>query len=71
MASGLVWLVRTGRSFQESEVELAEYGPEALDFYRKVRQSIRARSAGGTLIVNVDDPGAMIFVNEGYAGWER
>jgi hypothetical protein len=62
------WMTEVVGSFQESEIELANYGPEALDFYRKVRQSIRARSAGGTLIVNVDDAGAMIFVNEGYAG---
>jgi hypothetical protein len=62
------WMTEVVGSFQESEIELANYGPEALDFYRKVRQSIRARSAGGTLIVNIDDAGAMIFVNEGYAG---
>jgi hypothetical protein len=62
------WMTEVVGSFQESEVDVANYGPEALVFYQKVRQSIRARSVGGTLIVSVDDAGSMIFVNEGYAG---
>jgi hypothetical protein len=65
------WMTEAVASFQESEIDAANYGPEALDFYRKVRTRIRARSAGGALIVSVDDAGAMIFANEGYSGLGR
>jgi hypothetical protein len=62
------WMTEVVGSFQESEVDVTNYGPEALELYRKVRQSVRARAAGGSLLVTVDDAGAMIFVNEGYTG---
>ena len=53
------------RSFPDRDFNRTLFGPEAHDLYRKVRQELEAQKRG-TLRVEVDDDGAVVFINERY-----
>jgi hypothetical protein len=55
------------RSFSDAEFSRASYGPEAQAFYDGVKQSLEQRGRG-SLVVEVDDPRVIIFLNEHFEG---
>jgi hypothetical protein len=58
------------RSFSDAEFSRASYGPEAQQFYDEVKQSLVQRGRG-SLVVEADDPGVVIFLNEHFEGTAR
>lgn len=55
------------RSFADREPSLTQYSPELVNFYKQVRREMR-RQRAGTLIVQTNPPGCMVFVNERFVG---
>jgi len=53
------------RSFPDREISRAQYGPEPAELLRKVRGELDQRGRGA-LSIEVDDPTAVIFLNERY-----
>jgi len=55
------------RTYPGDVVDRTTFGPEAWKLYEAVRKSL-AEQPTGRLTVSVDDPDAVVFVNERYAG---
>lgn len=55
------------RSFPDREISRATYGPEAIELSKRVKSKLDA-AGKGILVVTTDDPTAVVFVNERYAG---
>ncbi|MCE9571825.1 MAG: hypothetical protein K8W52_01585 [Deltaproteobacteria bacterium] len=55
------------RTFPDSAITTAEFDPQVIALQRKVKQEL-ARQGTGALEVRVDDPAAVVFVNERFAG---
>jgi hypothetical protein len=55
------------RSFPDTPVSRSTHGPEAFEFYQAVRQQVTTQGRG-QLIVTVDDPNVVLFVNGRYEG---
>ncbi|MCC6993869.1 MAG: hypothetical protein IT370_04495 [Deltaproteobacteria bacterium] len=55
------------RDFPDRELSRRQYGPEPIDFLRRVREALDARPKSSLHVV-VDDLTAVIFVNERYIG---
>jgi hypothetical protein len=55
------------RTYPGDIVDRTTFGPEAWKLYEAVRKSL-AEQPTGRLTVSVDDPDAVVFVNERYAG---
>jgi hypothetical protein len=53
------------RSFSDAPLEAMEFGQEAFRLYLVVKASLSERGSG-TLLVRVDDPDVIVFVNEQY-----
>ncbi len=51
------------RSFPDREISRASYGPEPAELAKKVRAELTQRGRA-TLTISVDDPTAVIFINE-------
>lgn len=55
------------RSYPDEVVDRTTFGPEATQLFEVVK-AVAAKQAPGSLVVAVDDPGAVVFVNERWAG---
>jgi len=61
--SAMAELIRT---FPNREISRAAYGPEPRNLYERVKRALAAGGVG-RLTIRVDEPSAVIFVNERYA----
>jgi len=55
------------RTFPDRHVSGAEFGPQVNALYRRVRDAL-AKQGTGSLEIKVDDPAAVLFVNERFVG---
>ena len=55
------------RSYPDRDLSMVEYGPELVDFYRKVRREL-SKQKRGVLKVETEPAGCLVFVNERYVG---
>ena len=53
------------RSFPDRGIDKSTFGPEAKDFYNQVKADLQQQGLGA-LRIDVDDPNAVVFVNERY-----
>ncbi len=61
------WMAELVRTFPDTPINVARYGPSARTLFLSVKRSLTNQGLG-TLTVNVDDPAAVSFLNERYVG---
>jgi hypothetical protein len=58
-------MAAVARGFTDRGVSRAQFGPEVHDFFRKIQAELAAQGTG-SLRIEVDDPAAVIFLDERY-----